>query len=39
MDERCANGDLDEFGPSDNVEASKLIDAEVKVLKGVICVD
>ena len=36
--ERCANGDLEEFGLADDVEASQQTDALVDVLEEVICI-
>ena len=38
MEERCANDDLEEFGPpADDVEASQQTSAKVEVLESVIC--
>ena len=39
MEERCVNGDLEEFGLADDVEASQQTDALVDVLEDVICID
>ena len=39
MEERCANDDLEEFGPADDVEGSQQTDVEVDVLEDVICID
>ena len=39
MQERCANDDLEEFAPAEDVEASQQTDAEVDVLEDAICID
>ena len=39
MERRCVDDNLEDFGPAYDVEASQQIDAEIKVLEGVICID
>ena len=39
MEKRCANGDLEEFDPAGDVEASQQTNAEVLVLEDVMCMN
>ena len=34
MEERCANGDLDDFGPTDDVEASQQQQTDAELIRG-----